>query len=124
VSEVTTDSEKEGSPRDLPVGLVVLGALAIPASLVALLVAYLVDGYACDTEGSAACARQSLASLQFWVAIAGVGLVTGFFICAVRRKVTLAWLLLGCSVLFYVGWGILNDAAVHGWGSDMALNPF
>jgi hypothetical protein len=105
------------------VGWALLLILVVPGSLFALIAGWLVDGLACDTEGSEACDRQDLANAQLWVALAGVALVTWIGITAWRRQYHLTRPLLLCALVLYLGWAVLNDAAVHGWGADMPLVP-
>ncbi len=97
--------------------VVLLGAGAF-AVFIALLVARL----ACDTPGSQACERQSLATLQVYVAAAGLvplGLVA---LAAWRGRTRSAWRWLIVALLVYATWAVLNDAAVHGW-DDLVLLP-
>jgi hypothetical protein len=85
------------------------------AALVATVVAWATSAAACDPPGTPACSRQDLASWQLAVAV--VGLVpTALFAYAVssgRKRLALGALAAG--VLCYLGWALLNDAAVHGW---------
>ena len=47
--------------------------------------------------------------------------VMGYFAHRHRRGPALIALILG--VVLWVAWGVLNDAAVHGWGSEMRFVP-
>jgi hypothetical protein len=99
--------------------LAVLALLA--AALWVVLLAGAIDWLACESEGSEACGRQNLARAQLYVAVAG--LVPALLLVVdtwrgSRRAV--AWLVLGVAV--YAVWGLLADAAVHGW-DDLVLVP-
>jgi hypothetical protein len=108
----STGPESERRPL---LGLVALGAFGIIGSLVALPYAWAVAAFACDDAMTAACARQGLALLQLRLAVAGLVVVTLFLLSAALGRRTLARVLLGCSLLLYAAWAIINDAAVHGW---------
>jgi uncharacterized BrkB/YihY/UPF0761 family membrane protein len=85
------------------------------AALVATVSAFATSSAACDPPGTPACGRQNLASWQLTLAV--VGLVpAGLLVYAVasgRKRLALGALAAG--VLCYLGWALLNDAAVHGW---------
>lgn len=101
----------------------VLAVLALVAGAFAILLGWAVDILACDSGGSEACERKGLARAQFFVALACAGLLWGFVATVIGRRFQLARALLGFAVPLYLVWALLNDAAVHGWGSDMTFVP-
>ena len=104
----------------------VLGVLAAIAAVggacFAVLVATAVDWLACENEGTPACARQDLASLQQTVAVVGLVPAVVLVVAAVLGKRRLALLALAVGVPLYLCWAVLLDAAVHGW-DDLKLVP-
>ena len=54
-------------------------------------------------------------SAQLWVAFGGLVPAIGLLLAVVRRNRTLALIFLLSGVLIYLLWGLLNDAATHGW---------
>jgi hypothetical protein len=112
---------KRKSMSSLPLPLRVLGALlAFGAALAATFVAGVLDWLACE---SGTCFREGLAHLQFVVALAGlvptVILVVAFLI---ERSQLTRWSL-GISLVTYLAWALLADAAHHGW-DNLKLFPF
>jgi hypothetical protein len=96
--------------------------LAVAAGAVAILAGWAVDFVACESP-SEACERKDLARAQLFVALACGGLLWGFVAAVAGRRLRLARVLLGLAIPVYLAWALLNDAAVHGWGSDMTLVP-
>jgi drug/metabolite transporter (DMT)-like permease len=88
-----------------------LGSLAaFLAALFAVFIAALTKSLICETV-----CHKSLTTAQLVVAVAGLLPVGGLFLAAVLGKRRLALVTLLVGVLTYVAWGVLNDAAVHGW---------
>ena len=91
----------------------VLGALtACFAALFAVFIAAIAKSLIYETV-----CRNGLMTAQLIVAIAGLVPVGALFVAAVRGHRGLAFLTFILSVITYIAWGVLNDAAVHGWGN-------
>ena len=91
------------------------------AALSTVPVAFAIDWVACENQGTPACERKDLAQAQFYVAIAGVVPALLLVVDTWRgRRRAVAWFAFGLAV--YVAWGLLADAAVHGW-DDLLLVP-
>lgn len=86
-------------------------------------VAGLIDWLACEQDTSASCDRASLARTQLIVGWAAAAGLVGFGLLQLRigRRIAIAGLVL--VVMLIVGWGMLADAADHGWG-DLKFFPF
>lgn len=54
------------------------------------------------------------------IGLAPAGFMVYFSFTGASRKV-MASLVIGLAI--WAAWGVLNDAAVHGWDSDMVLMP-
>jgi hypothetical protein len=100
--------------------LAAVGALG--AACVAVLAAAAADWLACENEGTPACARQDLASMQQTLAVVGLIPAVVLVVAAALGKRRLALLALAVGVPLYLGWAVLLDAAVHGW-DDLKLVP-
>jgi hypothetical protein len=98
--------------------VVMVGALAATAA------AWATDFVACESgPGTEACGRRGLAQAQLWVAVGGLipaGLTVWAAFDPTRSRVPGFAL---ASLIVYLTWAVLNDAAVHGWGADMRLVP-
>lgn len=88
--------------------------LALGAAI-AVLVALATGPLICET----AC-RSDLVTAQLVVAVVGLVPVASFFYAAAKGRYQLAVLSFLAALLLYVAWGLLNDAAVHGW-SDLRV---
>jgi drug/metabolite transporter (DMT)-like permease len=109
-------------PRRSP-GWILAAVLIGLGALLAVALGWATDYVACETEGTDACSRSGLAELQLWIAVAGLvpaGLTLGAAFRGTHNR--LRWIA-AVTVLIYLVWAVLNDAAVHGWGSDMRLVP-
>jgi len=100
----------------------VLAAAVVVAAFIVLLFGAVIDWLACEVDSSEACGRMDLATLQF--VVAGIGLVPslllGTALVARWRRVGVATLVLVAAT--YTLWGMLADAAVHGW-DDLKFFP-
>jgi hypothetical protein len=94
---------------------VLLAAAPSAAAIACLPFAWAIDWLACENDTSEACARQGLAHAQQVVAWAGAVPALTFTIAYLTGRRRLAWLALAAAVAVYVTWGLLADAAVHGW---------
>ena len=82
----------------------------------------MVNWLACENEGTEACARQDLAFAQYVLAIVGFAPAVTIVVAAALQSRRLAALTLAVGVPTYLAWGVLLDAAVHGW-DDLKLLP-
>jgi hypothetical protein len=98
---------------------VLIGTLGFltAAWLVIVLSAILTQAGACDDPTSVACTRHALATWQLIAAVAA-GLPLGAAIWSGARGQGAGWgrwSVVMIAVLLL--WGVLNDAAIHGWGN-------
>jgi hypothetical protein len=95
--------------------------LLLLAAALAVLPALAIDWLACENQGTPACERKELARAQLYVALAGLvpALLLAVDTWRGSRR-AFVWLALGLVV--YAVWGLLADAAVHGW-DDLVLVP-
>jgi uncharacterized membrane protein YhaH (DUF805 family) len=96
--------------------LAILGAaFVVLGSLFATWLAIATKGLLCEGE-----CRSGLLALQTVAAVAGLLPACLTFVAALRdrRRQALFWFLI--TVVVYLLWGVLNDAAVHGW-SDLKV---
>jgi len=100
-----------------------LGVLIIGAAIAAVVLARLIDVFACESGASEACDRQALAEVQFAVACIGLIPALGLAVSVILGRRRMAWLLLAVAAATYAVWGVLADAAEHGW-DDLKLVPF
>jgi hypothetical protein len=121
MSEPSHDDELGVAP--LSAVWVLLVVLAVGAGFVAIFLGWAVDFVSYEQSGAGADERKDLAGAQFPVAVACGGLLGGFVAAVIGRRFGLARVLLGVAIPVFVTWAVLNDAAVHGWGSDMTLVP-
>ena len=87
--------------------------LVVFAACLATAIAYIADAIGSTNEAGSH--QTPLLLTQQIIAVAGL-LPAGLFARAlVRRKdpQAVVWLVIG--ILVYLGWGLFNDAAVHGW---------
>jgi hypothetical protein len=114
-----TLSEETVQPRHilyLLASIVLLGAACF-----AVLPAGAWKWLACENEGTEACTRKPLADAQFIVACSGiVPALLLVYDTARRRRRALVWLAIGAAT--YLAWGLLLDAAIHGW-DDLKVFP-
>jgi hypothetical protein len=92
-----------------------IAVLLFVAASVALVIALATSGFACDDVTTNACGRNDLATAQLVVAIIGflpLGLLVWDLLRG-RGRQAAAWFAVGA--VLDLGWGVLNDAAVHGW---------
>jgi hypothetical protein len=102
---------------------VVIAGVAVVSAATIVLASGIIDWLACESEGSAACDRQSLAHAQVivgWIA-AGVLLVSGAL--QFWRRGVVAAIALVFAAASVVTWALMADAAVHGW-DDLKFFPF
>jgi hypothetical protein len=96
-----------------------IGATVFAAACVAAYVAWVSE--ALLSSGESGSHGTPLLTAQLVVALAGL-IPAGLFARALNRhdeRQTVLWLAIG--IVVYVAWGVLNDAAVHGWSH---LNVF
>jgi hypothetical protein len=103
-------------------GRVLLALVPLAAAIATVPVAWAIDWVACDESTSEACARQGLAHAQRVVASVGIVPALAFTVAFLTGRRRLAWAMLAAAVAVYVTWGLLADAAVHGW-DDLRLVP-
>jgi hypothetical protein len=98
-----------------------LAALLLLLGIVSLPFAWAIWFVACDSPGSQACDRYELATGQLFVALGGVvALAVLAFDAARRRRRAYFWL--AAAIGLFLTWGLLADAAVHGW-DELKLVP-
>lgn len=104
-------------------GWVLAGVFTALGAGLVVLVAWITEITICDGQASESCARTNLAELQLWLAVGGL-MPAGLTLLAAFRG-TRGQLVVGMAITVFVygSWLVLNDAAVHGWGSDMRLVP-
>lgn len=86
--------------------LVGLGACA------AVLIAVLTEGLICGESGEC---RSGLMTAQLLIALLGLLPAGGLFWASLRGRYLIALVCFISVVILYLTWGVLNDAAVHGW---------
>jgi hypothetical protein len=89
------------------------GALvALLATLPAVFVAWLTRANGCEPI-----CPNGLVTTQLIVAVAGVvPAAVLVYACGTGRR-RLALVALAVGIIVYAGWGLLNDASLHGWGN-------
>lgn len=98
--------------------LLTAGAVAaLIAALFAVWIADITKGLICegDMQTAASACRNTLMTTQLVVALAGLAPVSLLLYAVLRGHRKLALLYFVVAVLIYLAWGVLNDAAVHGW---------
>jgi hypothetical protein len=93
--------------------IIILGSLlALLATLPAVFIAWLTKTASCEPQ-----CHSGLSKVQFIIAVVGVLPVATLLYASLtaRRRLVAVSLVLGIFV--YALWGLLNDAAVHGWGN-------
>ncbi len=102
--------------------------LAVAGAVFGAFVALITYSLLChgDSGGSTMCPdgqATSTMTAQLIVGVIGVlpPLAMAFFAFRGARRPAVAALVVG--LLLWAGWAVLNDASVHGWGSDMRLVP-
>lgn len=90
--------------------IVICAAVIAVAACFATWLALVSKGLLCET----AC-RTSLFTAQLLVAVAGLVPVGVLLYAALRGRRELALVSFFVTILVYLAWGALNDAAVHGW---------
>ena len=99
--------------------LLIACILVVPAAFAAV-VAYVTLEFAVCGD-AADCERESLGQWQVVVSLVGlVPLGAAIWVLRLGRR-RQGLLLLGVAVLTYAVWGVLNDAAVHGWDNLVLL---
>lgn len=105
-----------------------LSIAALVAAAFGTFIAFVTYAVLCNGEsgGSTACPNGEATETMIAQLIVGLlGLlppaVMAYFAHQDRRTPALIALILG--VVLWIGWGVLNDAAVHGWGSGMRFVP-
>ena len=105
-----------------------LSIVAFVAAVFGTFIALVTYALLCNGEsgGSTACPNgEATETMTAQLILGFLGLlppaVMGYFAHQDRRGPALIALILG--VVLWVGWGVLNDAAVHGWGSGMRFVP-
>jgi hypothetical protein len=94
-----------------PSPLVLFGAIAaLFGACLAAWVAAISKNLVCEST-----CRDGLMTTQLIVAVLGLFPVGALLYAALRNRSRLALLSFGAGVVTYLAWGILNDAAVHGW---------
>jgi hypothetical protein len=89
--------------------------LLLVGGLIVVYVGLITWGVACDVPGTEACQRQGLARTQFLVSLV-VLLSAGITsICLWRGRFGAGAVALVLGLVSFAGWGLLNDAAIHGW---------
>jgi hypothetical protein len=88
-----------------------------------VLYATLIEWLACESGGSAACDRKPLAETQLFVGwVAALALLgAGILQLRAKRRAAIGGLVLAAMLI--IAWGVLADAAHHGWG-DLKFFPF
>ena len=88
----------------------------------AVLVGWTANWLACENQGTPACARQELASMQFELALFGLIPAFVLVLAVVFRKRRLAIAAVALGIPLFLTWALILDAAVHGW-DDLKLLP-
>jgi hypothetical protein len=108
MERVGNNDGKPTSSTRVAVEIAVIGA-----ALIAAFLAYLTNGLL--SAGDAGDHETPLLIWQLIIALAGLP-PTVLFAWALHRhrdRQALLWLVTG--IVVYLGWGVLNDASVHGW---------
>ena len=87
------------------------------ATGLAVLIALATSWAICDEVPASACETRSPLTAQLVVAVAGL-VPVGLLIRAIwrlRGAQVAVWFIV--AAVTYLLWGVLNDAAVHGWGN-------
>jgi hypothetical protein len=98
--------------------------LAVGASVFGAFFGWVVYAMAKSADGNYDGSVSTVTTLQFilgWIGIAPA-LVMAYFVYRGRNHQAVIALVVGMIV--WAGWGILNDAAVHGWRNSFLLNLF
>jgi hypothetical protein len=105
-----------------------LALLAVAAAAFGALIAFVTYEVLCfgESGGSNMCPDgkpTTTMSAQLVVGLVGLvpALVMVYFAFRDAKRAAVAALLVGLAL--WAGWAVLNDAAVHEWGSDMRLIP-
>ena len=101
---------------------IIVALLPLAGALAALPLAWAIDWLACENDTSEACARQDLARLEHVVAWIGLAPAVAFAVGFATRRRRGARIALAATIATYAAWGLLADAAVHGW-DDLVLLP-
>lgn len=91
----------------------VVAALAVLGACFAAAVAYAANGILSTGESNSH--QTPLLVAQLIVAVVGLLRASLFARALVRRRDLQALIWLVISLFVYLGWAVLNDAAVHGW---------
>lgn len=89
--------------------------VAMLAACFAALIAFATNGIL--STGESGSHESTLLIVQLIVGVVGLVPAGLFARALVRRSDLHAVVWLGASVVVYLGWGVLNDAAVHGWAN-------
>lgn len=92
-----------------------VGICILMGALVAVVLAAATEGL-CEN-----CTDKSQERLQLVVAFIGLIPVTMLLVAALRAKARSAQIWAAISVVVYIIWAVLNDAAVHGWDNLVLL---
>jgi hypothetical protein len=114
VAQQRSIEESGGSPRGhlSPVAAAYGTGVALLAAGFAVFIALVADVVLSTEEVGS----HGTPLLTAQLAVALIGLIpTGLFAWALRRNdpKAVVWFVIG--IVTYLGWGVLNDAAVHGW---------
>ncbi len=90
--------------------VILAAACALVATLPAIFLAWLTKVNICGPN-----CHDGLINVQFIAALIGVVPAGVFLFAATTGRRRLAVLALVIGVFAYASWGLLNDAAVHGW---------
>lgn len=97
--------------KSSPSPLLIFGAIAAAfGACLAVWVAAISKRLICESS-----CRTSLMDAQLLVALIGIIPIGLLLFAAIRGRRRLALSSLIAAVIIYLGWGVLNDAAVHGW---------
>jgi hypothetical protein len=96
-------------------GVRVAGAVvAFGLAVFAVAVAALTKALICGGDAGTTC-RTGLMTVQLLVAVGGLLPACGLVVAVLDDHPKAATLSLIAGIGMYAGWGVLNDAVVHGW---------
>ncbi len=102
-----------------------LSLASVVAASFGAFIAYLTYGLLCAGSDNGSCGADSTAmKAQLVIGLLGLIPVGAMVYFSFKGSRLGAVVSLVVGLLIWAGWAVLNDAAVHGWDSDMVLVQF